>query len=151
MGGTSPYTFAVTTGTLPTGLNLTSGGLLSGAPTTVGSFNFTVTATDSHGCTGSQNYSVIIGAAVPPPAISSDDEDWQSFRIIVNGSNLQNGIRVYVNNSSTEWSPVVWKNATKVVIKGGAALKAAVPKNTSTNFTFMNPDGGWVIVVGWSW
>ena len=45
-GGTAPYTFAVTLGTLPTGLSL-SGGTISGTPNTGGNFSFTVTVTDS--------------------------------------------------------------------------------------------------------
>lgn len=47
-GGQSPYTFAVTTGSLPTGLTLNSAtGVISGTPTTGGTFNFTITVTDS--------------------------------------------------------------------------------------------------------
>ena len=46
-GGVSPYTFAITAGALPAGLTLAQSGALSGTPTAGGSFNFTVTATDS--------------------------------------------------------------------------------------------------------
>lgn len=47
-GGQSPYTFAVTTGSLPTGLTLNSAtGAISGTPTAAGTFNFTITVTDS--------------------------------------------------------------------------------------------------------
>jgi hypothetical protein len=47
-GGQSPYTFAVTTGSLPTGLTLNSTtGAISGTPTAAGTFAFTVTVTDS--------------------------------------------------------------------------------------------------------
>jgi hypothetical protein len=63
-GGTSPYTFA-NTGALPTGLTLASGGAITGTPTAAGTFVFTVTATDAHGCTGSRLDSItIFGAAV---------------------------------------------------------------------------------------
>jgi large repetitive protein len=48
-GGTAPYTFAPI-GTLPPGLTLTGGGLLSGTPTACGRYVFTITATDANGC-----------------------------------------------------------------------------------------------------
>jgi hypothetical protein len=46
-GGTGPYTWAVTTGTLPAGLTLSSSGMISGSPTVAGTSTFTVTVTDS--------------------------------------------------------------------------------------------------------
>ena len=57
-GGTGPYAYAVTAGALPTGFTLSAGGILSGTLTALGSFSFTVTATDSLGCTGDQAYAL---------------------------------------------------------------------------------------------
>ncbi len=66
-GGVGPYTFAVTSGSLPTGLTLGAAGNITGTPTTAGTFNFTITATDtSSGCLGSRAYSVVIAAAGCP-------------------------------------------------------------------------------------
>ena len=45
-GGTGPYTFAVTSGSLPAGLSLSSGGVLSGTPSGTGPSTFTVQATE---------------------------------------------------------------------------------------------------------
>ncbi|MFE8646672.1 beta strand repeat-containing protein [Sphingomonas sp. NCPPB 2930] len=61
-GGTAPYTFAITAGALPAGMNLAGGGALSGTPTAAGTFNFTVTATDNGGFTGSRAYTVTVAA-----------------------------------------------------------------------------------------
>ncbi|HLP66148.1 MAG TPA: putative Ig domain-containing protein, partial [Rhizobium sp.] len=47
-GGTAPYTYAVTAGTLPDGLSLATDGALTGTPTTAGTANFTITATDAN-------------------------------------------------------------------------------------------------------
>jgi hypothetical protein len=59
--GTTPYTFSVSSGSLPTGLSLTSSsGLISGTPTAVGTYNFTATVTDHNGCTGSSNLSITV-------------------------------------------------------------------------------------------
>ncbi|HEV2503261.1 MAG TPA: autotransporter domain-containing protein [Mesorhizobium sp.] len=67
-GGTSPYSYGVTSGSLPVGLVLSPSGVLSGTPTATGSTNFTITATDHLGFSGSQAYSVVIGHAVPVAA-----------------------------------------------------------------------------------
>lgn len=47
--GDEPITWTLTAGSLPTGLSLSSGGTISGTPTTTGSETFTVTATNSGG------------------------------------------------------------------------------------------------------
>lgn len=65
-GGTAGYSFAVTAGALPAGMTLAADGTLSGTPTAGGTFNFTVTATDSSTGTGpfagSRAYSLTVGA-----------------------------------------------------------------------------------------
>jgi hypothetical protein len=51
-GGTMPYTWAVTSGSLPAGLSLdASSGEISGSPTSAASFTFAVTVTDGNGNT----------------------------------------------------------------------------------------------------
>jgi uncharacterized protein YhjY with autotransporter beta-barrel domain len=61
-GGTGSYTFAVSSGALPTGLSLNpNSGVISGTPTVSGTSNFTIRATDSSGDIGSRAYTVNIG------------------------------------------------------------------------------------------
>lgn len=96
--GTPPITWAVTGGTLTPGLSLSANGVLTGAPTAVGTFNFTVTATDPNG-TDSGGFSQVVGTSVSESepndsaatadvlpvgvratgAITSDDVDFWSF------------------------------------------------------------------------
>ena len=64
-GGTSPYNFAVTAGTLPAGVTLAANGSLGGTPTATGSFNFTITATDANNFTASRAYPLVISAVAP--------------------------------------------------------------------------------------
>lgn len=145
-GGTAPYTYAVTAGALPPGLALSTGGVLSGTPTSGASASFTVTATDARGCVGERAYTL---QAVAPPVIAGMKKVAPPFKIVVTGSNLQNGIKVFING--TQWSTVLWKKTTKVLLTGGKALKGTVPKGTPTDFTFVNPDGGTAILSRWSW
>lgn len=50
--------YTVTTGSLPPGVTLYSSiGLLYGYPTTPGTYNFTIKATDANNCIGNKNYS----------------------------------------------------------------------------------------------
>ena len=46
-GGVPPYTWSLTSGSLPTGLTLSSSGFISGTPTTQGTSTFTVQVSDS--------------------------------------------------------------------------------------------------------
>ena len=64
-GGASPSTFAVTAGSLPGGLSLSSAGVLSGTPTAAGTFNFVATASDANGHTGSRAYTMTVSPTVP--------------------------------------------------------------------------------------
>ncbi len=66
-GGSPPFTWTVTSGALPGGLTLAPDGTLSGTPTAIGPFAFSVRATDSapKPGTGSQPFSVTIDAPAP--------------------------------------------------------------------------------------
>ncbi|RZN13686.1 autotransporter outer membrane beta-barrel domain-containing protein, partial [Bradyrhizobium sp. Leo121] len=73
-GGTAPYGYAVTSGSLPAGLSLDpSTGKISGTPTAASNSSFTVTATDANRTTGSAGYTIAISASAAsftftPPA-----------------------------------------------------------------------------------
>jgi CSLREA domain-containing protein len=58
------FTYAVTTEVLPSGLNLSSSGTLSGTATAVGSYAFTVTATDNGGFAANQAFTVTVAPAL---------------------------------------------------------------------------------------
>jgi hypothetical protein len=62
-GGTGPYTWSVTSGTLPAGLTMSAAGVISGTPSTAGSSTFTVTATDSTPASGSKAFTLTVDAA----------------------------------------------------------------------------------------
>lgn len=71
-GGTAPYAYAVTSGSLPAGLKLDAAtGLISGTPTTAGTQKFTVTATDAARLTVSATYAIAVASAATVPVALS--------------------------------------------------------------------------------
>lgn len=67
--GSAP-TYALNSGTLPTGLTLSSSGLISGTPSAAGDFNFTVIATDENGrSTVSGNLLINVQSSLKQPQI----------------------------------------------------------------------------------
>jgi len=62
-----PYTFTATG--LPAGVTISSSGTISGTPTVSGTFNYTVTVTDSAGNKGTVNCTITVSA--PPPVKST--------------------------------------------------------------------------------
>ncbi|MBK9964087.1 MAG: IPTL-CTERM sorting domain-containing protein [Holophagales bacterium] len=75
-GGTGPYVFSVSAGSLPPGLTLspltaTATATLSGTLTTPGIYDFTITATDVNGCPGAQAYRFMNGGATGIPTLST--------------------------------------------------------------------------------
>ncbi len=63
-GGTTPYAWVVSSGTLPPGLSLSSTGVLSGTPTTAGSVTFTVRVTDAASRTDTQALTLTVGSSL---------------------------------------------------------------------------------------
>ena len=69
-GTGGPFVFTVTSGTLPAGLTLNPAtGAITGTPTTLGTSNFTVTATNAAQCSGSRLFTIVIGVATAVPAL----------------------------------------------------------------------------------
>jgi putative Ig domain-containing protein/matrixin len=90
MGGKPPYTWAVTTGALPAGLNLVSAsGVISGSPSAIGDFGFTVTASDADSHTASKTLTITVApqplAMGNVPALSGLMGTSFSYQLTANG------------------------------------------------------------------
>jgi len=67
--GTPPYTWSVVSGSLPSGVTLSSDGVLSGIPVDAGNFVFTVQVTDNVGATATKTFTLTDLVTLPPPTL----------------------------------------------------------------------------------
>ena len=121
-GGTPPYSWTLVSGSsLPAGLTLSAGGVISGTPTGTGTTNFTVQVRDSSSTvqTAQATLSITITTAAPPPTCpctiwpntatpgTTDTGTGPSLelgvRFTANSNGFITGIRFYkgVNNTGT--------------------------------------------------
>lgn len=70
-GSGTGYSWKVSSGSLPAGLSLATGGSISGTPTTAGTANFTVQVTDSASDTATANLSITVASAPTPGPLSN--------------------------------------------------------------------------------
>jgi hypothetical protein len=96
-GGISPWTWALTTGTLPAGLTLSPGGTITGTPTTPGTRTFTAQATDHDGNTATKALTLTTTGA-PDLAITLTNR--RPFRPL-----WGNAYQVTVTNTGTAAEP----------------------------------------------
>ncbi len=142
-GGTSPYQFlwyAGTMGVLPTGLSISSSGLISGTPTSVGSFAIKVIATDGSMCPDSLDpVTITINAGCSLSLTTNVSGCYDSNGNATGGSSVATvqAIVDWVNNPSGETINVTCTGATAQSIDPATASKPAilnfeVPANGST-------------------
>jgi hypothetical protein len=63
-GGTPPYVWAVTAGSLPGGLTFNAGGQIDGTPTMAGTFTFTAQVTDGNSNRASKQFTLAVAGAL---------------------------------------------------------------------------------------
>jgi hypothetical protein len=73
-GGVPPYSWSLSAGSLPSGLNLSSTGVISGTPAVSGTFNFTVQLRDDDrpAATAAKSFAITINSAIAPLSIITE-------------------------------------------------------------------------------
>lgn len=66
-GGGPPYTWSISSGSLPAGLSLSSTGVISGTPSSPGSYSFTVQVADAEGNSATQSLMLQVDSASTGP------------------------------------------------------------------------------------
>ena len=90
-GGQQPFTWSIASGTLPAGLNISSAGVISGTPTTLGTSHFKVQVTDSQTPTAAVDLtskSIIVNS---PLAITTSSLTAGSVNVPYSGSVVASG------------------------------------------------------------
>ncbi|HEY3837554.1 MAG TPA: putative Ig domain-containing protein [Bryobacteraceae bacterium] len=157
-GGAPPYTWMLSSGSLPAGLTLSPGGLISGTPTTTGTSNFTVTLTDSASNSATQSFTIVVVTA-PPLARTgvlahiAAGGGWSTSIYLANTSSNTVGVQLALH--ADDGSPLSLgmaitqqgqtQNAT------GASLTTAIAPNATLVITSGDPTAplstGWVDVL----
>ncbi len=147
-GGSAPYTWAVTSGTLPAGLTLASStGVISGTPTTAGISTFTVQVTDNIGGTSTQSLSITVNSltTVSIESVAGDDgyvlESSQTSG--TGGSNNSANTTMLVGDSASpanaQYKSIVSFDTGTTNIPSGAVLVSAQLQLTQSITTGTNP------------
>ena len=134
-GGTTPYSWSISSGTLPTGLSLASStGVISGTPSGTGTSNFTVQVTDANSLTAVQPLSLTVVA--PPLTITT--------------SSLPNGTQNTAYNTTLaavggttpySWSISAGTLPTGLSLASSTGVISGTPTGTGTsNFTVQVTD-----------
>jgi len=112
--GSTPITWSRQSGNLPTGLNLSSAGVIAGTPSTAGTYNFTVKASNSAG-----NDTKALSITINEPSSISLSTSSLSF-------NATGGTQSVTVTSNVSWS----------VSKGSASWLTVSPTSGSNNGSF---------------
>jgi hypothetical protein len=138
-GGTAPYTW--TASGLPTGLSISSSGLISGTPTTAGTFSVSATATDSASASGSTSFTWTIstsgggGGCTSPgqklgnPGFESGNTVWSASAGVIG----QNGSQGEATHSGT-WN--AWLDGYGTTHTDTVSQSVTIPSGCSATLSF---------------
>ena len=148
-GGTAPYIYAVTTGTLPGGMTLSSAGVLSGTPTGNGTSTFTLTATDAHSFSGAHsNYSLAIVPPVPTlnAIFPSSGPTVGGTAVTLTGTNFTGATGVSFGGNAAASITIISATSITAVTPAGSAGTASVlvttpggTNNANSLYTYVAP------------
>lgn len=95
--GNGPYTFAIVGGALQKDMTLSSAGLLSGTPTTTGTFSFQIQVTDKNGVAVLFNYIYTVSAVVTTLQLSGTLSGGKLGQAYTSFLNITGGLAPYSN------------------------------------------------------
>ena len=148
-GGTKPYTYSVDTSTLPPGLGF-SGGVISGTPTTPGTYDVTVDVTDNSSPqqTGSAQLSLIVfgispasGPAAGGTLVTITGGGFVSSSTVTFGTTPATNVNVVsgTNNTEITCDSPAGTGTVDVTVTAFVGTDALSPVTLSNAFTYVAP------------
>lgn len=124
--GTAPFTFSVVSGSLPPGVTLTS--VLSGNPTTAGTYNFTVRVTDANSLTDDQALTIVVQPALVALTVTTE-----SLSSAVIGVSYTDGLASSGGSGSVTWDISVGSLNPGLSLNTATGAITGVPTTTGTS------------------
>jgi|GEM_PF-6529965 len=128
---------SVTIGGVPAGnvsvTNATTLSAVTGAHASPGAVDVVVTNPDGQAGTLTGGFTYAL-----PPTITGVAKLLDPFRLKVTGSNFSANCSVSINGQLVP--EISWKDGTKIIVKGGALLKAMLPKGMTVSIMVTNND-----------
>jgi cyclophilin family peptidyl-prolyl cis-trans isomerase len=103
--GTPAPTFTVTSGALPTGLSLSTGGVITGTPTAAGTFTGTVTASNGIGTAATQNFSIVVAKATAGLVLNGLLQTYDGSPKAVSATTTPSGLTVSITYDGSATAP----------------------------------------------
>jgi hypothetical protein len=135
-GGTAPYSWSITSGSLPAGLTLaTATGIVSGTPTMSGTSTFTATVTDAE--SPAQSKSATISLSVAPVSLTLST----TLPYATDGTGYSAGLQVSGGTPAYTWSIPSGSLPAGLTMSATTGVISGTPSATGTsNFTLMVTD-----------
>jgi len=134
--GSGPFTFTQESGSLPTGLALSSAGQISGTPLQAGTFSFTLRGTDAGGATGTRAYAITVTAGATATTASAASTVYRAAAqpvtlsaAVSSGTPVNSGSLTFTVRDSA--STVIGAPVTAAVIGGVASTSYTLPAGTN--------------------
>src|SRR5215469_1075580 len=141
-GGTQPYSWSVSSGSLPPGLTLSSGGVLSGTPTATGTSTFTVKVVESgfFKQTKTASYSIsVVAASTQPATVSITTSTLGSAQV---GASYAASLSATGGTPSYTWSIASGSLPSGLALSSAGVVSGTPTASGSSTFTVSLKDSG---------
>ena len=141
-GGTLPYKWTVSSGSLPPGLTLSNAGVISGTPTTGGTYTFSVTVADAGLKTQTKTVTfsiVVTGSASVPTALAVNSTSLGSGQV---GSSYSASLSASGGTPSYSWSLASGKLPAGLSLSSTGVISGTPTASGTSTFTVGVKDSG---------